>query len=87
MESESDIITATPCFAHTLQLKINDSIKTVEGLEENLKIGNDIVAFYRRSHVGLRNLIKTKENWDYWKKNYIQLMPRDGIVSSSKRKN
>ena len=30
------IITAIPCFAHTLQLVINDSIKTVEEVGENL---------------------------------------------------
>ena len=56
----NQIITAIPCFAHTLQLVINDLIKTDEGLGENLKIGNDIVAFYRRSHVGLRNLNKNQ---------------------------
>lgn len=38
-----------PCFAHTLNLTVEDGIKKTENLEELLKKCRDIVSYFKRS--------------------------------------
>ena len=71
----STLITPIPCFAHTLQLAINDSLKEVPGLKANLKLGDEIVAFYRRSVVGFQNLKSNQSKMGLRERKLIPSVP------------
>ena len=68
-------ILSCSCFAHTLQLAINDGILLQKGVESLLSIGQKVVGYLKHSNVSLHALADVQAKLDFSKHRPVQDEP------------